>query len=360
MGQSQSQNLSRTELATKRESDKPSTLLEYFETHEEKPSAQIYRNMTTDPVLAEMVARKKLSYREFAIIASTVVSSLDDQIVRLERLAGPWKQLTQTVNAPLFLPAASSKHEGIVETESGTPDSEEVKWISKYLTVRNILSALLVIVSLSSGFFAWINKDYRSLLSAKDERIEQLEEDVTSTIESGSNNQIALEEARNTIAGHEQTLIELNGQLDARSQRLDDVQTKYDELRAQASAAGDAQIETQLELTRENGRLTGEVEALQARLDSANETALSWQSYHENSQNTVTDLRRQLRDRDLHIAESEGQLNSAISAWNQLLTYLYSKAGRRNVELKTRNLKGQLEILETYTKDIDGMKMKLR
>jgi hypothetical protein len=53
--------------------------------------------------------------------------------------------------------------------------AEQKVAVGKYLTLRNFLAVILTIIGLATGFFAWLNKDYRSIMTAQKDRIAFLE-----------------------------------------------------------------------------------------------------------------------------------------------------------------------------------------
>jgi hypothetical protein len=78
------------------------SISEYFEGRTEKPSARVYNNLASDPMMAEVVRRKRLSYREMTLVVSSVVGALDERIEELEARDGTWRRLRGALNAPLI------------------------------------------------------------------------------------------------------------------------------------------------------------------------------------------------------------------------------------------------------------------
>src|SRR5690349_9172301 len=77
-------------------------LTRYLDPSADKPSARMYANLSSDPVLAEVIRRKQPSYREMLMVVSAIVASLDDRIGELESERRGWDRATHLLNVPLF------------------------------------------------------------------------------------------------------------------------------------------------------------------------------------------------------------------------------------------------------------------
>jgi hypothetical protein len=204
------------------------SIAEVLDTEDSKPSSQLYRQLFSDPMFNYLTTRRKLTHRELLLVASTVVSSLDKELIQLRKSAERMARLRSFVNAPLLESVKQSTSKDTAG-EAG-PSPAEAQWFLHYLSLRNVLGALVIALSLSGGFFAWWNQDYRSLLDARKERVVELEK---------ANNSFA-----KTILERDKELLSLRGRLGAAEGRLQGAEDQAGRLQsslAKLQAASGAQ-----------------------------------------------------------------------------------------------------------------------
>lgn len=319
------------------------SIAEILDGDDTKPSSEIYRNLASDPVFSYLSTRKKLSYRELLLVVSTVVSSLDKELLQLRKSEERLVRLKSFVNAPLLEPYSESK--GRDGSQESGPSPAEAHWFLKYLSLRNVLGALVLTLSLSGGFFAWWNQDYRSLLDARKERVSELEK---------LNNSFA-----NTIKERDKELAALRNQLGAAEGRLQGAEDHAKSLESSieklqtASGAQSVVAESAESLKVDLEKIRGEKEQYRT-------AATEWQTKYNEQNNKISDKDSLLTQKDLELSKRDGQVRDAVDAWNQLLTYLYSKSNGGMVEVKSAYLKDQLKSLSEYTSRVPNMKQELR
>jgi predicted nucleic acid-binding Zn-ribbon protein len=314
--------------------------------------------------------RKKLNNRELAIMASTVVGALDaqiaalmaeikelkEEILRLRKEGRVLEKMSQIINAPLFLVA--SEKQPITETPSGgtqegaeaEPASEskaaldkaENEWFVRHLTLRNVLATTVVLIGMAAGFFAWFNKDYRSLLQAKDARILEMTSEVSRalTLNASNVNVVADKEVEIKKVNSDYRSLEIrNGTLEERISVMDAEHKRILE-KAMSSTTTDAK--EQIKLTEEVGRANSKITGLEAELKAAKEKLQAMDKTLNGALETIRDARRDGEVARSRQAQISAQLNDAVSAWNQLVTYLASKAGKGKLEVEVDSIKQQL------------------
>jgi hypothetical protein len=93
-----------------------------------------------------------ISEHDVAVMATTILSAADERIRSLEARNALLERRNSVINGPMFLPAPSKS------VDPKAPPLES-NWFLQYLTLRNFLSALIVIVGALWGFFTWYSAD---------------------------------------------------------------------------------------------------------------------------------------------------------------------------------------------------------
>jgi len=331
------------EESPKAENNLPATteeksLAQYFADRSQKPSSRIYANLATDPFIAELANRRKLNYREMLLVVGTVVGSLDNEIQQLEAKAKVWNQMSNVINAPLIAPKKVDDEKKSSDNSGDGYSRDEVKWILKYLTLRNVLAVLFILISSAAAFFAWWNKDYQSLLQTRSERITALEAEVQKY--QASNAALNAQTDKQNLE-----LGELSGRLDAAEQRKKDLE--------------EALRKAEQGQNRELNKQTASLRETVNQLKTSNAESKQWKDIYENTKETIQAKNSEISNFERRVSDLESRLNNSIDAWNQLLTYLNSRAAGGKLDLRTKDIKKQLEDLERYTKKVEGMKYKL-
>jgi len=327
-------------------------LTNYFEARQEKMSAKIYRNLTLDPVVSVIFRRKEPTYRELVLVVSTVVSALDNRIEELEKSTRPWDRLSNTLNAPLLSakPVEESKKEAKDEGVKGEEesDSHEAKWLLKYLTLRNLGGALLTVLTLSTGFFAFINRDYRSLLDARDKRIEDLAEELK--VREG-----ALEQTKEQLRKLDSKSKSIEGRLVASGQQTAALQGRIKELERKRDEAVVKGADGQVQLAKELGDARVKIGELERDLSAANANLETVRNNWATETENASSRSKTMKDLETKLSTAQTRLNSAIDSWNSLLNFLGSQREGWKIEMKGSELRAHLETLERYTSRVDGM-----
>lgn len=335
-------------------SSKLPSIGEFLESHSEKPSKKIYENLVSDPIFAEVSNRKKLNYREMLLVVSTVVGALDKEIERLKPYENRLSIASKVINEPILGKPRNIPNEpgGI----AGDPDVDEARWVLKYLTIRNVAGVFLIMITLSSGLFAFINKDYNSILSEREIEIGDLQEKHSKLISEKSILEQKLEGKKEEISAKDQTISSLENRLDAADQKYALLQKEFTKV-SEAQKQG-AQIDA--EGLKNIGELKGKIESLKGKINLEKQNVSHWKRMYQGSKDSLGNKITEVEKYERLVSIAEADLSKAVDAWNQLLTYLYSKSGKRSVDLKTKDLKTMIGNLERYTKDIDGMKISLK
>lgn len=328
------------------------------------PSAAVFHSMAGNPLMAEVVGRKKFSYRELVIIANTVIGGLDNEVIRLRRYEKSMLQTLGTaINQPLFLPAPAPGNPGKAQAkgkDDPDPDPVEIHWFAKYLTLRNILGVLVVVITLSAGFFAWFNKDYRSLLEAKDGRVSEANQRIEEAGKKSAEieKQLAI---RNTEFDAQVSEVgRLRGDLTKLEALNKSLQTKLDETTANKTAAAGSESQALLAKEKTIGELNTKIAGIVGSIATAESNGKQWKERYDESQKAVAEKSSQMTAAEQKLARANGQLNNAVNAWNDLIGYLYEKDKWGKIEVATDLVKKKLQNLESKTSAVDGMKSVLQ
>jgi len=331
----------------------PETIPEYFASRHGKASARIYANIASDPVIAEVTKRKKLNYREMLLVGGGVVGALDDRIQELEARDGSWRRLTGAINAPLLLSAPSSDSKDIDDKEPEI-DPAETQWFLKYLTLRNVLGSLVVVISLAAGFFAWWNQDYRSMIDGSEKRAKKLAEEVLK-----KDQEIRTLQEQQRTQATEISSIEglLKGVQDAKKKAENRV-AKLESQRDKQAASTNA---VSVDLAKELGDAKGAVAEFETKFANERVESKRWKKLAGQHEKTAKERSEQLAIADRRASEAVASKDKTVDAWNQLLFFLEQEKEPlgRNIQFKTKALEEQLKELERYSAGINGMRQSL-
>lgn len=333
-----------------------SSLERYFEQREGRPSSRIYRNLATDPVMRELASRKKLSYREMLIIVNGVVSALDDQISRLERFAGPWRQVSSVVNAPLFAATQSAPKNSKRDPLRADHEPEnlaEARWILRHLTLRNFASVVVVVIGLAAGLFAFINKDHRSIIADSKLAVERSQDELLV-----ANEQIRELQTQVEIKAGE--ALALENRLGAADDRIERLEERIAGLQRSKDEQVESKSQIQMDLTTELGDARTRIARLEESLRSQTTETEHWKNAATGFQKTADKRGGDLTAEERRSSTFRTERDQAVSAWNQLLTFLGSrKEGRVWKSLKLGDLEAHLRTLEPTTSTVDGMRLQI-
>lgn len=319
-----------------------------------KPSSEIYKNLANDPILSEAIRRKKPTYREMLIIATTVIASQDRDILRLKNFEGNWNKVTKIIDEPIF-----SKSDA-TNSPACSDNITEAEWVQKYLTVRNVAGAALLIITLGTSFFSFINKDYRSLIQNREQQIEDLKEEkgivVSEKLKLANKN----DENNTLIISLKGEISSLEHRVIAAEQKTEIYKDQYESAKkssAASAASGEQNVQT---LHEEITNLTAQIGDFKAELAAEKQKTLSQSMQIKDLQKLLNEQRDLASNNETKITNLDIDLNRAVAAWNDLLTYIYSKDKRGSLNFRTKLLKDKLRTLEEYTHKVQGMKSKLQ
>jgi flagellar motility protein MotE (MotC chaperone) len=321
-----------------------------------RPSTDIYRNLFSDPIFAHLADRKKLSYRELLLVVTTVVGALDKELVLLRRSSARYERVNSIINAPLISPQSVKKTEGQDDEpgEEGKDKAgkEESHWFLRYLTLRNVLGALVVAISLAGGFFAWLNQDYRSILDARKERVKDLEGQIERFTKQISEKDQEFFKSVDKLRSAETARDQLGGRLQGAEDQVKSLQASIRSLQ-QASGAQASAVQSVEELK-------AELERVRTEKGASDQASAEWRSRYNELNARIREKESLVTQKELELSKADSRLRNSVDAWNQLLTYLYSHSTTYKTEVQRSYLDAQLKTLADYTRDVPNMKQALR
>jgi hypothetical protein len=331
------------------------TLTEYFSIRSTRHSARIYNNLASDPVIGELSKRKKLNYRETLLIVSTVVASLDDEIRRLQEFEKRWEGFRSAMNAPLLAAPVKELKEG-----EAPPPPAEPNWFLRYLTLRNVLGVLVVVISLSAGFFAWLNKDYRSLLDGRDKRLSDAQQEITriSTEKNTTEGLLTQEKATSQRLNSERASFEsrLTATEDANKKLANDFKELQDSKLKQLTADVKVTAEAQAKAV----SLQRDLDAQIKKTDEATKSVEFWKGELEKERSKVVAKTTEANTKAEESRKISTQLEASTDAWNSLVDFLTNNTNRKELQLTRKDLSDHLKTLERYTGQIREMRLNIR
>lgn len=331
-------------------------LVELFESRREKPSSQIYANLASDPVVSALLRRKEPTYRELVLVVSTVVGALDSRIEELEKAARPWERLSNTLNAPLISAESKGRKKSDEEEDEGNdseekPDAAEAKWLLKYLTLRNLGGALVTVLTLSTGFFAFINRDYRSIQELQEKKITGLTEEL-------GVKEKELDKVKDQVRDRDVKNQELEGRLLAADQKISSFKQQVNTLEKQNKAATVTATE-QAKLAQDLAEARGRIRELENAAKNASADQEDFRKSLKETEDNVAARSREIRDLENQLKEKKAQLNGAVDSWNGLLRFIDNRRAGSAIEMKAAELRAYLSGREYYTRRVDGMRIGL-
>lgn len=326
-----------------------SEVVAFFDSRAGKPSGRLYQKLSSDPVIAELTRRKKLTYREMLLVVSTVVAALDDRLEGFEVQFRRWNLLSSVVNAPMLALGDSSRPRSNNGGDDSNPPSDEIAWFGRHLTLRNVGAVLVIILTMSTGFFAWWNQDYRSLLDASKERVSRLQEekqDLRAKL-------LAAETAQQNDA---RALAELKPRLAAAEDKLE---IKSQEL----VLARDAKA-SKLEMAQEGqaaqiDELKVALAAVQKDAKTSTDSANSWKNLYDQQSGLLQEKSSSVNRLEGEKEAASIELEKVVNAWNSLLEFLGRNRTGQLVSVKRTDLEEKLQMLERYTLEVRGMRRAL-
>lgn len=323
---------------------------EFFSQHEGKASSKIYQNLASDPVISDLSNKKQFTYRETLILVSTVVGALDEKIESLERQAGNWSQIKSSINSPLIGSGNRDSNGG-----EPAPDQNETNWFLKYLTLRNVLGVLVVVLSMSAGFFSFINKDYRALIQAEEAKAEKYAEELVSVKSENEDLTLELKELQIVKENIESRLVSADDQITELESKLESARTKVDQSQVQ-SATQQADLNSQLIVQ------TNRADQLERQYNEEVLDRKKWEDIAKQKETTLAQRSSEFQDLERQLYSKKQELDQLINTWNQLLVYLGGKASGRfspSIEVKVSNLNDHIDDVIEATGKLNGMRSKI-
>ncbi len=326
-------------------------LTKIFSGRESKASSKIYQNLATDPILADLIEKKKFTYRETLIEVSTVVGALDEKIETLQKQANNWSQIRAGLNTPLI------KINSSTEAGNSLKDSNNIeeKWFLKYLTLRNILGFFVIFISMSAGFFSFLNKDYRSLIQAEGAKAKQYADELTEVTSKKNEVSLKLKELEITNINLESRLAAADEQIDKLDKDLNSTKTIVDRTEVK-NATQQADLNSQLVIE------TNRANQLE---DSYNKEILDrkkWEEIAKEKEKSLNQRSQEVMELERSHYAKKQELDSMVNAWNQLLVYIGGKAKGRlrpAIEVKVSKVNDHIEGVVDSIGQIDGMRIKV-
>lgn len=135
----------------------------YFEGNEKSFTSKVFNGLKENEFFKPKTKSGSITAHDMLIVAMTVISAADVEIHRLNRRTEALERHSRWLNAPMFAIAQPKRSTDAPEnkeaSDSKLGDPAESGWLSKYLTLRNFLSAMVVLISAIAGFFAWWTQD---------------------------------------------------------------------------------------------------------------------------------------------------------------------------------------------------------
>jgi hypothetical protein len=149
--------------------------LEYFESNPATYSSRVLTNLKHNQLFRFLFDNKGRgpTNRDMLIVASTVISSADEEIRRLEvekhTLQREASKIRAVLTNPIWsvrqLPAAAAEEQPSAEpaaaTEKAEQDKAEYTFMAKYLTIGNTLGALVVIIGMLGGLVTYLTTNFK-------------------------------------------------------------------------------------------------------------------------------------------------------------------------------------------------------
>ncbi len=248
--------------ANPKEADARPLTLEYFEmgARSESFSSEVVRRLSDGPFFRPAKQPDGfISDRDMLTVASVVIAAADREIAATERVRerlGWW-------NAPLLQKPVATAADGHGEDVAGAEgDQHEIAWFAKYLTLRNILGALVVLTAAAWTLFVFIDSEKKTQIQTWKDKLTVAEAQLSAVQTTDS---IIRENANGTNA----ELVKLRAQIDKDN-----------------SALSAAHVEVQ--------KQTDRAASLQAELSRAKQT--------------ITDTQRALDDTRRQVADAQAKL----------------------------------------------------
>jgi hypothetical protein len=142
----------------------------YFEDNPRSYSNKIYRKLQSSDIYRFLVEHKGKdpTAKEKLTIAAVVITGMDQRIEDLETDRLRLQREASTIRAilgnpiwdvrPAITESASEQNSSESETAS---EKAERQWIARYLTLGNVLGAIVVILGLLGGVFTYLTTNYK-------------------------------------------------------------------------------------------------------------------------------------------------------------------------------------------------------
>lgn len=208
--------------------DPPQELsLTYFESHPRTYSSQVLHNLESNQFFRFLFEdrSKEPTPRDMLLVSSVLVSAMDHEIATLKAEKAQLQKEASTVRAilgrPLFvareLPPAADQPTDRGDAPPAADPSEAAKkaereWISRYMTLGNVLGAIVIILGMLGGVLTYFTTNYK-------DRAERAEGSATFWEKQADGFKKAAETAQNA---------QTNAEQGARTQRDNDAKTISD------------------------------------------------------------------------------------------------------------------------------------
>ena len=157
-----------TKLATPTTPEEPIELsLGYFHNNPRTYSSQVLGNLASNPLFQFLFDKKpkEPTTKDMLLVASVVVSAADQKIVELEteklQLKKEASAIRTLLGNPIWsvraLPAAPDE---IADTSAASKKAEQ-QWVARYLTLGNVLGAIVVTLGMLGGVFTYFTTNYK-------------------------------------------------------------------------------------------------------------------------------------------------------------------------------------------------------
>ncbi len=227
--------------------------LEYFESNPTTYSNRVLGNLKQNQIFRFIFENKKRgpSDRDMLIVASTVISSADEEIRRLHSERANLQPEASKIRAilgnpiwavralPAPAPEPTATEEQAAADAKAKIDKEEYGFMAKYLTVGNTLGALVVVIGMLGGVVTYFTTNFKDKAKRAEDMSVYWQGQATSFEKEAANARAAQKTAQDALTKQQETDSKTTGDLNT---RLGQSQTLSANLSNQVKAAN-AKIE---------------------------------------------------------------------------------------------------------------------
>jgi hypothetical protein len=157
--------------------DDPEELsLDYFDKNPQTYSAQVLQNLATNPLFRFLFEskNKKPTAKDMLLVSSVVVSAADQKITTLEQeriklqkeaskiravLGNPiWS--VRALPAPIETPPVADENADVAKSSEAEKKAEQ-QWLARYLTLGNVLGAIVIILGMLGGTLTYFTANFK-------------------------------------------------------------------------------------------------------------------------------------------------------------------------------------------------------